>query len=97
MKLKYRFVLYKSYFEKGLSITNYVKYFIVLVGFYSILANTNIYLILGAMIGYAIICFCIGWGWYHWGFMLEEQEVNNNYNKFVKEMRKSVVLKKRKI
>jgi hypothetical protein len=52
---------------------------------------------LSLLIFYAIGCFFLGWAWYHYGWMAEEQEVNNNYNKFVKEMRKNVVRKKRKI
>ena len=92
---KYKLCLWKGYFEKGYSITNYMKYFILLFGMYSFFEKIDLRLTLFLLIFYAILCFFIGWAWFHYGFMNAEIEVSNNFNKFVREMRTHY--KKRKI
>lgn len=82
MKL-YNFCLFKAYFEKGYSLTNYVKYLIALFGLSSL--NVKLTMILGVI--YAISCLIIGYLWYKLGFIEAEIEVNNRFNLFVKEVR----------
>jgi len=89
-KTKYKLCLWKGYFEKGYAITSYIKYIIVLLGFYSILSNVDIIYISLLMAIYGLSCFFIGWGWYHFKWIEAEIEVNNNFNLFVKEMRNVV-------
>jgi hypothetical protein len=75
--------LYKAYFEKGYSLTNYVKYVIALFGLTSL--NLKLTMIFAGI--YALSCFVIGWAWYHYGLIYAEMEVSNRFNLFVKEMR----------
>jgi len=85
-KTKYKLCLWKSYFDKGLGLTNYVKY---LIAFFS-LASRDIeaILFLGAI--YGVFCFLLGWWWYSSDFIEAEIEVSNKFNKFVKEMRRKI-------
>ena len=83
---KFKICLYKGYFEKGLSLTNYVKY---LIAFFS-LASQDIEAVLWMGGVYAILCFLIGWWWYRSDFIMAEIEVGNKFNKFVKEMRRKI-------
>lgn len=87
---KYKLCLWKSYLEKGMGILNYVKY---LIAFFA-LASDNIALTLIISAIFAIVSFFLGWWWFRSEFMKAETEVGNNYNLFVKQMRKSI---KRKI
>lgn len=75
----------KAYFDKGYSLTNFVKYVIALFGLSSLDVKTTMIL---ALI-YAPSCFVIGLLWYRFGFREEEVEVGNQFNKFVKEMRET--------
>ena len=88
---KYKICLWKTYFETGYSITNYLKYPLLLLG---ILGKIKIgTAIIGALL-YAILCFGVGYFWYKTDFARASSEVSNQYNKFVKEVRKSL---KRKV
>lgn len=84
----YKFCLYKAYFEKGYGITTYLKYLIILVGLAEGFATQSLSKTFILAFVYGIACFFIGWGWYHYGLALTEQEVGNNFNLFVREMRK---------
>lgn len=79
----YKLALHKAYFEKGYSLTNYVKYLIALFGLSSL--NVKVTLSLGVV--YAFFCYFIGLGWYRFGFIEAEIEVSNQFNLFVKQVR----------
>ena len=79
----YRFCLIKAYFDKGLNLTNYVKYLIFFFGLSS--QDVSSTMILGT--AYIIFCFFLGFFWYKTNMVEAEIEVNNRYNLFVKEMR----------
>ena len=79
----YRFVLYKKYFETGYSNSHFLFKMLALFGIAS--QEVGITLSLGFL--YAIFCMITGWLWYKFHFMEAENEVNNQFNPFVKEMR----------
>ena len=83
----YNFCLLKAYFDKGMSITSYVKYLIALFGISSL--NVTATLIIGFV--YGIACFFIGLLWFKLNIINAEIEVQNRVNPFVKEMRKEVL------
>ena len=85
----YKLCLHKGYFEKGLSITNFFKYFIALFGVtnYAYVSNVNLTIIL--LFGYLVGCYFLGWLWFNRGFFQAEIEVSNQFNLFVEEMRKA--------
>lgn len=85
MKL-YNLCLHKAYFEKGYSLTSYVKYLIALFGLSSL--NVRLTMILGLI--YALSCYLIGFVWYYFGFIEAEIEVSNRFNLFVKEVRRKI-------
>lgn len=90
---KYKFCLYKGYFEKGYMLTNYLKYFIILFGvFESVSRSSIIWTMFGAII-YGIFCFFLGWAWFKYNWIRAEAEVSNRFNYFVQEMRNSKIFK----
>lgn len=95
---KYKFALWKCYFETGYSFLSYPKYILFLMGLGNVMAtggNYNNVVLIGIIIG--ILCFVVGWGWFRYDMAEAQIEVNNQYNPFVREMRElsgSVVSKK---
>ena len=83
----YRFCLYKTYFEQGYNITNYVKYLIILGGLQEGFSTNRLTFTFIVAFVYAISCFFIGWGWYKFRFIDAEIEVRNKVDPFVREMR----------
>lgn len=83
-RFKFKFVLHKRYFDTGLGLTSYVKYFIAFFG----LASSNVKATLWIGLFYAIACYFVGMIWLKKGFFELEQEISNIHNKFVKEMRR---------
>lgn len=79
----YKFCLIKAYFDKGLGLTSYVKYFIALFG----IASQDVSKTLWITFFYAVFCFILGYAWYKYNFIEQEIEVGNKFNLFVKEMR----------
>ena len=79
----YTFALHKAYFDRGYSITNYIKYGIALFGISSL--NVKATMIIAAC--YAVLCYVVGVVWYHKGLVMAEAEVGNQYNLFQKQMR----------
>ena len=82
----YKFCLYKAYFNYGMGLTYYVRWIIAFFGLASQDVNTTMW-IAGV---YAVFSFILGWSWFKFGLVNAEHEVNNQFNPFVKEMRKSV-------
>jgi hypothetical protein len=80
----YKFALWKSYFDRGYSVTSYFKYLFAIVG----IAGLEGKILISLFLLYGFSCFVVGWIWYHFGIATAEQEVANNYNLFVEEMRK---------
>jgi len=80
----YTLALHKAYFDYGFSLTNILKW---LIAFF-ILADqdTSTSLILGFI--YAISCYVIGAVAFKIRFNEAEQEVRNQFDLFVKEVRK---------
>jgi hypothetical protein len=79
----------KAYFDKGVGITAYLKYFIAFFA----LASQEVMTTLIITLGYAIFCYIFGFFWYKYGWTIVEAEIGNNFNLFVLEMRKKIRLK----
>jgi len=80
----YKFCLWKAYFEKGYGLTSYIKWVIAIFG----ITTQNVAVTLLGMFIYGIVCFFLGWAWYHFNIITSELEVQNQFNLFVQEMRK---------
>ena len=80
---KWRFMLWKRYFDTGYGMTGYIKYIVALFGISSL--NVERTLMLGFV--YAIFCFVLGYAWFRYHFAELDQEIGNRYNWFVQEMR----------
>ena len=84
--MKFKFLLWKRYFETGYSLTNYVKYLIALFGLSSL--NVRSTMILGVV--YAVVCFILGYYWYKKQFIEIDNEISNRFNLFMREMREKI-------
>jgi len=84
-------MLHKSYFDTGFGLMNYPKY---LIGFFALASrDVKTTMIIGVI--FAILCYVLGFLYFKFGWIKASNEVGNQYNLFVKEMRKHY--KKRKI
>lgn len=86
--LKFRLNLHKAYFDKGFGITSYFKYLIIIFGGYSFQQNISLMITFYVSLAYAVFCYFFGWYWFNFGWYEQEIEVGNQFNCFVKEMRK---------
>lgn len=87
-KLFYKIALHKRYFDEGFSLINYTKYFLMVGAGASVLADVNTNLIYLAVLGYGIFCYALGWWICNYGLLDAMLEVTNNFNPYVKQMRK---------
>lgn len=85
----YKFALWKAYFEKGYSILSYPKWIIGIFGIGEVI-NKNYWMVIGGAFLFFIICILIGWLWIKAGIFEAENEVGNQYNLFVKQMRRKI-------
>jgi len=85
-KTKYKLTLWRRYLDLGISITAPIKWGIAYFGMASL--DVKLTMIMG--ITYFLSCFLIGRFWFKHRFVEADHEVTNNFNRFVKEMRKSV-------
>ena len=86
----YKFCLWKAYFDKGLGLTNYIKYAVAL---FAIKLPLKVGIIAG--VGYAFLCLILGKIWYKYEIISTEVEIGNIINPFVKEMREKLNIKGR--
>lgn len=84
--LKFRLLMWKRYFDQGLSTTSYLKYLVAFFGASS--KNVGATMIVSVVFG--IACFVIGWWWYRYGLIEIDTEIGNRFNYFVKEMREKI-------
>jgi len=82
----YKTLLWKAYFDKGLSITNYFKWVIAFFG----LASRDVKITLIIAIGYAISCLILGRIWFHFKLVDTEHEIQNIVNPTLREIKEKV-------
>lgn len=85
---KYKIMLWKGYFDRGWSLLNYVKYILLAFGAYNMVTEGNIKLILVIALVYGFFCLILGRAYFKYGWVTAGHEVQNQFNLFVKEMRK---------
>ena len=88
---KFKFCLLKGYFDKGMGITNYLKYFLAFIFLGNVTSKLQTFII-GA--SYIIFCFFAGFFWYKYKWIEAEMEVGNRFNLLARELRKSMKKKK---
>ena len=83
----YKLLLAKTYFDKGWGLTNQLKYVLILFGFLEGLkTNSAKYTIILAVV-YGLGCYILGRLWYKYKFIETENEINNIFNPFQREIR----------
>ena len=91
---KYKFNVYKVWFDKGYSILSYPKWVIAIYGVGEVVSGSYLLVASGALL-FALFCAVVGYLWLKYDLFIAEQEVSNQYNLFQKEMRQK--LDKRKV
>ena len=84
---KFKLALWKAYFDKGRSVTNYVFPLLILFGLYSWIQNIPLEATIILALDYLACCIFIGRLWYIKRMTEAEIEVQNHFNPFVIEMR----------
>ena len=82
----YRILLLIAYFDQGYALTSYIKWAIAILGL--TIQDLNLILWIGSL--YIVLCFAVGWAWYHYKIINIQTEISNQYNPFVKEMREKI-------
>jgi len=86
----YKFLIAKAYFDKGWGLTGYIKYIIALFGISSL--NVKRTLIVGVI--YGISCYFLGRIWFKYRLVDTENEIQNRFNPFQKEVREKLKIEK---
>lgn len=87
---KLKLLLWKYYFDKGFSLTNYFKYILGLFALWEVVTLENLKVTIMIGLVWGVISFLIGWWWYRKDWNTAEIEIQNRINPFVLEMRKSL-------
>tara|TARA_R100001530_G_scaffold136358_2_gene116704 strand:+ start:8373 stop:8684 length:312 start_codon:yes stop_codon:yes gene_type:complete len=82
----YKILLWKAYFDKGWSLTNYFKYPLIAFGWAT--DNVQATLIIGLI--WAFSCLILGRVWFKYRMIDTENEINNIFNPFQREVRKKL-------
>ena len=77
----------KACFDKGWSWTNQLKYIFVFAGLFDLI---DIKQAIWGITAYIIFCFILGWVGFKYGWVDAENEVQNRYNPFQKEVREKL-------
>ena len=80
---RFKILLVKAYFDKGYGMTNYFFKLIAVFGLTTQLAKTTFYILLI----YSILCYFIGYACYKFKIVDTENEINNIFNPFQREVR----------
>jgi hypothetical protein len=88
----FNFILWqKAYLDKGMSLTDYVKYAIVFLGLFDVIdAKAGALLIFC----YVIFCWCLGFSWRYFKIWHIENDIQNSVNPFQLEVREKLSRRK---
>jgi hypothetical protein len=82
----FKILLWKAYFDKGWSLSSYLKYAVAL--FAVRVPNVKIGVVVAGI--YGIFCFIAGWWWFKLKLIETENEIQNIFNPFQREMREKI-------
>jgi len=85
-EFKITLMRHKRYFEKGMSLTSYLKYLIAFFG----LASNDVFWTMFYGLSYGVFCYVFGFFFMTYKWYEAEFEVENRINRFVREMRLSL-------
>ena len=86
----YKILLAKAYFDKGYGLTNYFFKLVAVFGLTSAMLKTTFYI----LFVYSISCYFIGRWWYNSKIIDTENEINNIYNPFQRQVRDKLNIKR---
>ena len=92
--IKYKLLLWKAYVMTGYSLTQILKYIIMVFVGWEVTGGRDLSKIIGVAVIYAIFCYVLGWVWFKFELVNAEQEISNQFNPFVKQVRSKFVLPK---
>ena len=90
---KYILMLWKAYFDTGYSFLSYPKWAFAILGIGSAIQGYSLFWLMGGAAVFGITCFLFGMLLFKKGFFKAQQEVINQYNLFMIELRKKHKIK----
>ena len=86
LRWKFKLLLHKKYFDTGFSQLHYARYAIMLFGLDAAIKSKMTEVMAGIVL-YGLLCYCIGWAWYKYEWVLANYEVDNHFNLLARELR----------
>lgn len=85
----YKLLLLKAYFDKGFGLTSYFKYAFAFGGIFNFIDGKTAIII--ALV-YIALCFILGYLWFKYKLIDVENDIQNQYNPFQREVRRKLKL-----
>jgi len=92
----FKFLLAKAYFDKGWGFLSQAKYFLLLGGVSEAIISSSVKLTMLAGIVYCVFCYYLGKMFYNYKWIETENEINNIFNPFQREVREKLNGKNRR-
>lgn len=89
-KVKYKLMLWKSYVDRGRGVTSYFNELFLIFGTWAVFNHGTPLVLASIFLAYLIMTFVIGMLYFKYGWQEAEAEVQNQYNLFQKQMRKTL-------
>jgi len=86
----YKFLLMKAYFDKGWGFMSQAKYFLLLGGVSEAIISSSLKLTIIAGFAYCVFCYFLGRAFYNYRWIDTENEINNIFNPFQREVREKI-------
>lgn len=86
----YKILKIKAYFDRGMSILNYLTKALIVLGIGAAVQNYSITIIFYLSVLYGFLALFVGWAWFKFNLVDTENEIQNQFNPFCKDMRKKI-------
>jgi len=86
----FRILLWKAFFDKGFGLLNYLKYILAIAGIGAVFQGISFIWIIVIGLIYAVICLILGRWWFKNHLIDVENEINNQFNPFQREVREHI-------
>ena len=86
----FKILLLKAYLDKGMGLLYYFKYVLAIAGIGAVTQGVNYSWVFIVGVAYGLFCLLLGWAWYKYHFIDIENEINNIFNPFQREVREKL-------
>lgn len=90
----FKILVAKAYFDKGWSLMNYPKNLLGIIGIGAAFQQFSLMAIAIIGILFGVFCYFLGRYWYNYGLIETENEIQNIFNPFQKQVREKLKIRK---